>query len=95
MKKSLFGYGKTTKAIAQTLAQKMGTFSIYDDSFKEKSLDAFGNELLPVSAFEPAKKVSLNTQVRAFPLRINSLKKRGIYKASMIFSTILCLKAYG
>lgn len=55
MKKSLFGYGKTTKAIAQTLAQKMGTFSIYDDSFKEKSFDKFGNELLPVSAFEPEK----------------------------------------
>lgn len=55
MKKSLFGYGKTTKAIAQTLAQKMGTFSIYDDSFKEKSFDEFGNELLPVSAFEPEK----------------------------------------
>lgn len=53
MKKSLFGYGKTTKAIAQTLAHKMGNFAIYDDKFKEKSCDEFGNWLLPVSAFEP------------------------------------------
>ncbi len=49
MKKSLFGYGKTTKA----LAQKFGGFDIYDDSFKQISKDDFGNILLSVDEFKP------------------------------------------
>lgn len=48
MKKSLFGYGKTTKA----LAKKFGGFDIYDDSFKQSLKDEFGNNLLPVSEFD-------------------------------------------
>ena len=48
MKKSLFGYGKTTKA----LAKKFGGFDIYDDNFKESKQDEFGNTLLPVSEFD-------------------------------------------
>lgn len=48
MKKSLFGYGGTTKAIA-----KSGGWDIYDDKFSEISSDEFGNRLLPVSEFCP------------------------------------------
>lgn len=48
MKKSIFGYGTTTKAIA-----KEGGFEIFDDKFKEISTDEFGNKLLPVDKFDP------------------------------------------
>ncbi|MGH1601096.1 UDP-N-acetylmuramoyl-L-alanine--D-glutamate ligase [Campylobacter majalis] len=48
MKKSLFGYGGTTKAIA-----KSGGWDIYDDKFSDISSDEFGNRLLPVSEFRP------------------------------------------
>ena len=46
MKKSLFGYAKTTKAIA-----KSGSWCIYDDNFKQASNDEYGNKLLPVGDF--------------------------------------------
>ncbi len=48
MKKSLFGYGKTTKAIAK----RFKGFEIFDDSFKQKSKED-GNILLPSSFFDP------------------------------------------
>lgn len=48
MKRSLFGYGKTTKALA-----KSGGWDIYDDSFTCNTTDAYGNHLLPPRAFEP------------------------------------------
>ncbi|MBE0495978.1 MAG: UDP-N-acetylmuramoyl-L-alanine--D-glutamate ligase [Campylobacterales bacterium] len=48
MKRSLFGYGKTTQALA-----KSGGWDIYDDSFTCKETDAYGNALLPPSAFDP------------------------------------------
>lgn len=48
MKKSLFGYGGTTKAIA-----KSGGWDIFDDRFSEKSEDEFGNILLNPSEFKP------------------------------------------
>lgn len=48
MKKSLFGYGLTTKALA-----KSGGWDIYDDKFSEISSDEFGNTLLPPNKFEP------------------------------------------
>ncbi len=51
MRKSLFGYGKTTKAIAK----RFKDFEIFDDSFKQKSKDEFGNILLPSSFFDPLK----------------------------------------
>ncbi len=35
MKISLFGYGKTTRAIAENLVDKFGSFDIYDDHFTE------------------------------------------------------------
>lgn len=57
MKKSLFGYGKTTKALAEIWGPKMGGFDIYDNAFKEAKNDAFGNALLPVSAFNPNESV--------------------------------------
>ena len=46
---SLFGNGKTTKAIAQ----KLGGCQIFDDAFTCKSEDAFGNTLLPPALFDP------------------------------------------
>ncbi|MDX2323788.1 UDP-N-acetylmuramoyl-L-alanine--D-glutamate ligase [Campylobacter hepaticus] len=46
MKISLFGYGKTTRAIAQNLTKQFGTFNIYDDHFKKASKDVWGNKLL-------------------------------------------------
>ncbi|MCI6988093.1 MAG: UDP-N-acetylmuramoyl-L-alanine--D-glutamate ligase [Campylobacter sp.] len=50
MMKSLFGYGKTTKAIA-----KSGGWTIFDNHFLSTSKDEFGNYLLPVSEFDPLK----------------------------------------
>ncbi|WP_169764015.1 UDP-N-acetylmuramoyl-L-alanine--D-glutamate ligase [Campylobacter mucosalis] len=50
MKKSLFGYGGTTKAIA-----KSGGWDIFDDKFEQISHDEFGNTLLPVSEFDGLK----------------------------------------
>lgn len=47
MKKSLFGYGLTTKALA-----KAGDFDIYDDNFKEASIDNYGNRLLNPESFD-------------------------------------------
>lgn len=50
MKKSLFGYGLTTKAIA-----KSGGWDIYDDKFVEISQDDFGNFLRPIAEFDAFK----------------------------------------
>lgn len=52
MQGSLFGYGKTTKAIAQILGKKFGGFKIYDDNFKETKRDEFNNVLLNPSEFK-------------------------------------------
>lgn len=46
---TLFGHGKTTKAIAK----RFGGCSIYDDSFTGIQKDARGNFLLPSSEFDP------------------------------------------
>ena len=48
---ALFGHGKTTKAIAK----KLGRCLIFDDKFKEESLDEFGNRLLPPKMFSTCK----------------------------------------
>lgn len=50
MKKSLFGYGGTTRALA-----KSGGWQIYDDKFSEIARDEFSNELLPVGKFDASK----------------------------------------
>jgi len=50
MKKTLFGYAGTTKAIA-----KSGGWEIYDDKFEQESKDEFGNLLLPSAKFDPKK----------------------------------------
>lgn len=42
MKISLFGYGKTTRAIAENLVDKFGPFDIYDDHFTETKKDTLG-----------------------------------------------------
>lgn len=70
MKNSLFGYGKTTKAIAEILGEKFGGFAIYDDKFtpnshkneqnlatKIEKSDKFGNLFLNPSEFDPKKSV--------------------------------------
>ena len=49
---TLFGHGKTTKAIAKRYG---GKCQIFDDSFVAKDTDTFGNLLLPPSEFDPAK----------------------------------------
>ncbi len=63
MRKSLFGYAKTTKAIA-----KSGGWDIYDDGFNSSDgvVDEFGNNLLSPLAFEP-KKSSLEIPSPGFP----------------------------
>lgn len=48
---SLFGYGKTTKAFAK----RFKNCNIFDDNFKEKTLDEYGNFLLPTKDFDPNK----------------------------------------
>ena len=48
MKKSLFGYGLTTKAIA-----KSGGWDIFDDKFEGVKFDEFGNILRHSSEFDP------------------------------------------
>lgn len=50
MSRSLFGYAKTTKAIA-----KEGNWDIFDDKFKLASVDEFGNNLLNPKEFDPNK----------------------------------------
>jgi len=48
---TLFGHGKTTKAIAKRFA---GQCQIFDDNFTCKEKDALGNLLLPPSEFDPS-----------------------------------------
>jgi len=47
---TLFGHGKTTKAIAKRFT---GKCQIFDDGFTCNDKDEFGNLLLPPSAFDP------------------------------------------
>lgn len=61
MRRSLFGYGVTTKALASS-----GGWDIYDDSFTKKSNDVFGNKLLPPHEFNPSKS-SLEIPSPGFP----------------------------
>lgn len=46
---TLFGYGKTTQAIAK----RFKNCTIYDDTFKAKKIDSYGNILLPSKDFDP------------------------------------------
>ena len=48
---TLFGYGKTTQAIAQ----KFKNITIYDDKFENESTDEYGNTLLPSHMFDANK----------------------------------------
>lgn len=73
MKKSLFGYGKTTKAIAKNVKFD-GVWDIYDDKFNEISKDEFGNNLLPVSEFDPLKS-TLEIPSPGFPRTHELVKK--------------------
>lgn len=52
MRGSLFGYGKTTQAIARVLGVKFGGFDIYDDNFTQRKSDEFGNTLLNPCEFK-------------------------------------------
>ncbi|MCR8699683.1 UDP-N-acetylmuramoyl-L-alanine--D-glutamate ligase [Campylobacter ureolyticus] len=73
MKKSLFGYGKTTKAIAKNIKFD-GVWDIYDDKFSEISKDELGNNLLPVSEFDPLKS-TLEIPSPGFPRTHELVKK--------------------
>lgn len=48
---TLFGYGKTNRAIAKRFPN---TCTIYDDAFSSESIDEYGNRLLPSNPFKPA-----------------------------------------
>ncbi len=52
MKLSFFGYGKTTRAIAEKLG---GRCTFYDDNCTEPYLDEHKNNILPSAAFDPEK----------------------------------------
>jgi len=67
---ALFGYGKTTKAIAK----RFKNCQIFDDHFKEKSFDEFDNTLLPPSEFNP-KKSDIQIPSPSFPLKHPLMKK--------------------
>lgn len=61
MKRSLFGYGTTTKPLA-----KSGGWDIYDDTFTCKEIDRYKNNLLPPHLFD-ATKSSLEIPSPGFP----------------------------
>jgi len=48
---ALFGYGKTTKAIAELLD---GKCTFFDDNTKEPKTDELGNKIYPSSSFNPS-----------------------------------------
>ncbi|WP_297575007.1 UDP-N-acetylmuramoyl-L-alanine--D-glutamate ligase [uncultured Campylobacter sp.] len=73
MKKSLFGYGVTTKALAK-FQIKEGQWDIYDDHFDEPKSDEFGNNLLPPSFFD-ADKSMIEIPSPGFPPTHNLVKK--------------------
>ena len=52
MKRSFFGYGKTTRAIAKKLG---GGCTFYDDNCTEPYVDEHKNNILPSAAFDPEK----------------------------------------
>lgn len=52
MQGSLFGYGKTTQAIARILGAKFGGFKVFDDNFTQTKNDEFGNTLLNPREFK-------------------------------------------
>lgn len=74
MQASLFGYGKTTQAIAQILGEKFGGFKIFDDHFKEARSDEFGNMLLNPSEFK-ADESSFEIPSPSFPPEHELIKK--------------------
>lgn len=74
MKISLFGYGKTTQAIAKNLVDKFGPFDIYDDHFQEENKDEWGNRLLNPKKFD--EKISeLEIPSPGFPPNHTLIKK--------------------
>lgn len=50
---TIFGYGKTTKAIVE----KFGNCKVYDDKFSAVTFDKKGNEFLPPEMFDPKKSI--------------------------------------
>lgn len=59
MKPTLFGYGKTTKAIAKKLG---GGCTFFDDNVTEPKSDEAGNHILPSHLFDPdASRVEVTT----------------------------------
>lgn len=70
---SLFGYGQTTRAMAEVLGAKF-KFNIYDDHFKSASKDEFGNALLPVSEFK-SENSNLEVPSPGFPPQHELIQK--------------------
>ncbi|MDD5548437.1 MAG: UDP-N-acetylmuramoyl-L-alanine--D-glutamate ligase, partial [Sulfurovaceae bacterium] len=52
IKPTLFGYGKTTKAIAKLHS---GGCIFFDDNTKESFIDDMGNQILPSHLFDPSE----------------------------------------
>ena len=84
----LFGYGKTTKAIAK----KEKNCLIYDDHFTKQSIDEFGNKLLPPSQYS-SNKEDIQIPSPGFPPHHqlienapNLLSEYDFYKNNMPFS---------
>ncbi|MFK5881741.1 MAG: UDP-N-acetylmuramoyl-L-alanine--D-glutamate ligase [Sulfurospirillum sp.] len=67
---ALFGHGRTAKAIAK----RFQNCQIFDDHFHQKSLDEFGNELLPPSEFDPSK-TDIQIPSPSFPQNHPLMKK--------------------
>jgi len=67
---SLFGYGKTTKAIAK----KIKNCLIFDDHFTDESVDEYGNKLLPPSKFSTCKG-TIQIPSPGFPLNHKLIKQ--------------------
>lgn len=74
MKISLFGYGKTTQAVAKNLVNKFGPFDIYDDHFQEENKDEWGNRLLNPKKFDE-KLSELEIPSPGFPPNHTLIKK--------------------
>lgn len=94
MRNSLFGYGKTTRAIAEILGKKFGGFDIYDDKFQNQDEDEFGNRLLNPKDFnENLSKLEIPSP--GFPKDHILIKKAKNLQSEYDFFTMQCQNLFG
>ncbi len=94
MKISLFGYGKTTRAIAENLVDKFGPFDIYDDHFIKTKKDTLGNLLLNPNDFDDNLS-DIEIPSPGFPPNHKLIQEAKIYKVNMTFFTMSCQNPFG